>query len=1486
MNLYRCIVIYVRITAIYRLAHTKNLNGLEVGRCTWVSGLGSSPRNIFGPRGILAAKITTTTTKMDDPLPSIHPPSVVHVGGDSPPLSPLASNPNTPRGVYGSSRPFDKDDDDDDDNDNDIPTRTPAKMVVPSHFQKGTKHETPFDEPMDGIDSSLRLLTTIDMSNDSQRSRKKTTKPVLDVPTLQHPEQETQDNNNNENTTTTTTSHRAAWRRKRMVRIHEETQDGGGEGDAPHDEFIPTTKTVRRPIHPMGMDVPHDELQHPTDEMMIIQSPSSTNALAGSMVEEEEPPLIQIRQSSTRRASPLTANTSPSKTRPNDAEGPGRIQRTTKTVVKPNLIPPTPDKSSSLGSGGSESPVANPTLDLRSTIDGGINRNALYPGRPSPIKISPISTDPMRAPPMTPPSIVRHSSPDRKSLYSPVPTSLFDAYESDSVRESDDGSNSTGTPESPVVYQNKVALSFLPKQAVAVGCVETALISPDLTPDSQKSRELVKADGMALDTIISDAKYFSDAAAQTLAAAGVAVETFVLGPPKTARTQQELAHEWRRRKRLAKAESDRLRAEQAARELQAGRGSMDSDDVTAVRNNRNDPIKDVVVVVSPEPTENTNKKEGWWLEQELARRDVVASDKEEEEEEDARGDVGGDKRAPKLDLGVVPAFQVDDDDDVPPPPPPPIPQEEEEGEGDEGQHDESIDAALSDVDDDSTSSDSEDEELSPLARARKVLGASEALTPPSFPKEKLPSPNVSFEERPKSPEPGSEERPRSPEPGSEERPEPNSDDRPKSPDPVNKERNLPKVAVLPIIPSKAAQDPTVALQKELGDHVLTHVGDEIMTPKRTDDPDRMIQIGGDLPDLPDLKERKEQKEEEEEEEAVDSDYEKLAFEYANKYSSPGRDKNVRGDDDSLSDDEIYCDNEASSPTGRKEKETAVEPVSPIFIPTLDPLEQKESSVPPEEEESIVRPSGEEEDAGRDVKTPEIRVDTNISMDSTTEGEVSPRDVSELPVTVEDKTTRGPLDSDSVGSFDSDGTEVQSNTKPTMVKALDDINGICKGDVMLSLVNARSAKPEGLVGGDTQVKNAVWRMRSMRRKARGLESNPPSGMATPAAKVSPNRKRSALPVDVDEGRVVGGIKQVKRLELDAVGHLQNDEFEDALELYEDIIYAYTENFTNIEQRRFQQANEESTDFRTYTGNALHNIGIINFLNGDFLEAQSFFQRAAESRKASLGDVHPDYLTSVVKGALCEFALENYSSAHDELERVLQTGKGNCRSVTDFVQIAEILNNLGCLSFMCSEPGTAMRLFTESLEVQNAVLSHSLYGGPVLAANSASLNLSVTRANLAFVHMFFNNYPAALTTFESALMTQQMLLDPSNETLLGTMDHLAAANLLAGNQEKALLMLHRMLRIQEEAFGVHDERWNATRLKIEVVKENAPNLPQPSATNMLVQPATTTPSESSAVQAPRPNQNELSSSQREPKRKSVPKAVLQKLNPRRKKKEVTQ
>ena len=361
---------------------------------------------------------------------------------------------------------------------------------------------------------------------------------------------------------------------------------------------------------------------------------------------------------------------------------------------------------------------------------------------------------------------------------------------------------------------------------------------------------------------------------------------------------------------------------------------------------------------------------------------------------------------------------------------------------------------------------------------------------------------------------------------------------------------------------------------------------------------------------------------------------------------------------------------------------------------------------------------------------------------------------------------------------SNGSPFDISTTPPLVESLDSYLGISKGDITLSLLNEDNTTSAKSTWAN-RVRVAIWRARRMRRSSGVLSSVAPS-----------SRGRLSIPAAVGRSRAVGGVRSVQASQESAQFHLMNDEIDEALELFETIIFAYYGYFERSLKAREADpgGHHEDTDFRSFIGAALHNLGILNLLKGEYNQALSYFGRAVENRKGCLGESHSDHVVSerlrkaderadffqffsvnlihmyfihfmfqasLVKLATCHYAVNEFAEAHAKFEIALEYARNDSKGITDRMQMAEILNNLGCLAYMCGQPSAASAFYRESMDVQFNLMGQSLYLCSADVGQSISLNLSITRANIGFIKLVTNALPVAVTALENALMVSRYL-----------------------------------------------------------------------------------------------------------------------------------
>jgi hypothetical protein len=102
------------------------------------------------------------------------------------------------------------------------------------------------------------------------------------------------------------------------------------------------------------------------------------------------------------------------------------------------------------------------------------------------------------------------------------------------------------------------------------------------------------------------------------------------------------------------------------------------------------------------------------------------------------------------------------------------------------------------------------------------------------------------------------------------------------------------------------------------------------------------------------------------------------------------------------------------------------------------------------------------------------------------------------------------------------------------------------------------------------------------------------------------------------------------------------------------------------------------------------------------------------------------------ATCQFALEDFPRAHSNLEEALSLSGYKTETVLDYRLLAEILNNLGCLSYMGGKPDKAKILFQESLQAHAIARDDLLYTGTQFSCHSGESEPDGLKIVTLFLH----------------------------------------------------------------------------------------------------------------------------------------------------------
>ena len=399
-------------------------------------------------------------------------------------------------------------------------------------------------------------------------------------------------------------------------------------------------------------------------------------------------------------------------------------------------------------------------------------------------------------------------------------------------------------------------------------------------------------------------------------------------------------------------------------------------------------------------------------------------------------------------------------------------------------------------------------------------------------------------------------------------------------------------------------------------------------------------------------------------------------------------------------------------------------------------------------------------------------------------------------------------SDNGSSAKADPTGISGDAL-VKIESLDIDLGVPLGDGVISLLVETND-----MTWSNRVEEAIWRCRIVRQQ---------NDTNWTTAKLEHKLRgkvigRTSTVVDLDDGKILGGILSYEK---SAHENLRYDDLDEALSLYEDIIRTYYDVFEHIQGRKDSSSQSQIKRLRVCIGTALHNLGVVHMLRGEYKEALNYFERAATNRKACSGTNTLDYLSSLAKTALCRMAVEDFEAAKKDFENILALAQSSLSGLSYHRLCAEALNNLGVIWHLSGKTEKAIKLFHEAIKTHIVVNESSLYTGTKFSGHTASLNQSVSKANVGYIALLSKRIPASIQSFEFSLREQQVLLRDAHSTLIATMDHLAVANLINGSKEKAECLLRRILGMQIEAYGPEHWRAKSTRDRLGALAKETDN-----------------------------------------------------------------
>lgn len=248
------------------------------------------------------------------------------------------------------------------------------------------------------------------------------------------------------------------------------------------------------------------------------------------------------------------------------------------------------------------------------------------------------------------------------------------------------------------------------------------------------------------------------------------------------------------------------------------------------------------------------------------------------------------------------------------------------------------------------------------------------------------------------------------------------------------------------------------------------------------------------------------------------------------------------------------------------------------------------------------------------------------------------------------------------------------------------------------------------------------------------------------------KSKTGPVDIDDGQFLEVEKNLQAIHDMASEHLDQGEYEEALEVFEEIL-------------RGQLTRYGDEHFRV--GTAHHNIGIVHARMRNYNQAVQSYKEAIRIRKATLGPLHSDVAVSLAQLGVANLEMRKYRKALLAFRESLKIRRQLYGSVHP--KVAKILNNIGCALYELDELEVATVAFEEALKIQRLILK-STPADNLESSQVQLLGIASTQSNLASIKLLEGEYEDAAVELEEVLLVQECVLSETHPSVRKTRESL--------------------------------------------------------------------------------------------------------------------
>jgi tetratricopeptide (TPR) repeat protein len=246
-------------------------------------------------------------------------------------------------------------------------------------------------------------------------------------------------------------------------------------------------------------------------------------------------------------------------------------------------------------------------------------------------------------------------------------------------------------------------------------------------------------------------------------------------------------------------------------------------------------------------------------------------------------------------------------------------------------------------------------------------------------------------------------------------------------------------------------------------------------------------------------------------------------------------------------------------------------------------------------------------------------------------------------------------------------------------------------------------------------------------------------------------------------------------------------ESGLKAYHQGYYNKAEALFEAAVKYAEKTKDQDMDREVALATSLTNLAGVYQVKGNFIEAESLYERALAIRQRELEEEHPDIAISLYNLGSVHYDQNEYADAELFYRQALQMGEKTLSP--EDPRIARILHGMAILYWTKDNYAQAESLFKRALSIYERSRQ------PLQPQIAAVLN------DLANFYSELRNYSDAEPLYKRALSIREEYLDSDNPAIAQTLESYAAMLRKAGKRAKA-----RRMEVRARKIWINHSRWN--------------------------------------------------------------------------------